>query len=409
MAQGETEDNSPQVLTSDLIEKQVITTSNINVTFVVVDSDDVAMVVIDGEEQKFTPSDTVQITKNFQFSKGRHLIRVYAEDTRGNKRERTYLVAFGVPLEKKKGSKKPWRIVTNVSVAKEQDSNPSSDLSLPLPIPGFEGVTGVVPDSEQMDTRTRIQGAVVGAFRSFAMLTGVQTTTYSKTDNTPFNTRGLFIGGLYNVNLSKGSNLRFGYTLMDLDVGGFGYAQFDVLSFTWEGVEKSPVKIVRDQFVLELIKKAFALGYDPDNPPTTLPLAKVDGWVHALKWIHRSVEQGEERDTFKGVLSGGLTHEGTDESRYSYMGYDAAWGLKYSHRIGWNLGFGLQYRNYSFGSLDLAFGSKRIDIPIRFGTGVSWGFLENMGAGLDYQYISNASNKNPFVRKITSLKVNGRF
>ncbi len=70
------ENEAPQVLTSDLALRQVVTSEKLTVNFVIVDDDKVVKVTIDGEEQNFTPEDTVILVKEFTFSTGRRVINV---------------------------------------------------------------------------------------------------------------------------------------------------------------------------------------------------------------------------------------------------------------------------------------------------------------------------------------------
>ncbi|MDH4121794.1 MAG: hypothetical protein OEV94_08840 [Deltaproteobacteria bacterium] len=87
--------DSPQILTSDLSKKQTVIDPQVSATFIFVDTDNVTRVVIDGEEQKFTPSGTVMITKTFTLEPDvPTTIRVAAQDEKGHVRQRAFRVKY---------------------------------------------------------------------------------------------------------------------------------------------------------------------------------------------------------------------------------------------------------------------------------------------------------------------------
>ncbi|MDH4225271.1 MAG: hypothetical protein OEW12_06460 [Deltaproteobacteria bacterium] len=93
----------PQILTSDLVQRQVVARQKKTVVFTIADSDKIVDVTINGEKKSFISSETVVLTHTFAFTKGRNMIEVVARDAAGNSRTKNFFVEYypdGMPKRK---------------------------------------------------------------------------------------------------------------------------------------------------------------------------------------------------------------------------------------------------------------------------------------------------------------------
>lgn len=395
------QEEAPQVLTSDLALKQEIETSRITVNFVIVDDDNITKVKIDGEEQKIIPGDTVLITKEFVFTKGRHIIRVVVEDEEGNKRERSYLVAYGVPLELTAEEEKDEGIKFGFvfDVRYEVDDNPTQDLSLPFTIDEIGEVEGVIDDSEQEDNRTVLKALVTAAVGNSYGYAGFVDTHYEKKVNKLLNSRALFLGGTQKF----GERLQWilGGTLTDVDLGGKDYAlQFTVSpGYQTRGRDSEDEESFTILYGLNVTSKSFADG------------TREDGIESEIKRAYSSVDN-DKLDTYKSLLSLGTRTEGTPESEFTFFRSDFDWANKWNSGVKWDIGFGYQYRDYSNDkdviTDDSLFGDTRVDHVLHFTTGVGMDFGQ-LALMFNYRYVTDLSNDSPYVRQIYGLSLQGAF
>ncbi|MCZ6728499.1 MAG: hypothetical protein O7C61_02205, partial [SAR324 cluster bacterium] len=275
------QEDAPQVLTTDLALRQVVESDRLTVNFVIVDDDDVVKVTIDGEPQQFEPGDTVLITKEFVFTPGRRIIKVVVEDQAGNVRERTFLVAFGVPLEaeEEKIDKPGLQIVVVAELRYEIDSNPSQDLSVPFGIdPGLDiDLQGAIDDSEQEDTRTTLKGVVVLLGDGWSAFGGAVNTTYSKKQFAFIETRVLLAGG--QIKFTEGDGFFINGLATSVAVGGQSFSTSLGASPGFEVNTKDEDGTGKHLFILDLNRKSFSDPVDPTDPN-----AIESAFEYALKW-----------------------------------------------------------------------------------------------------------------------------
>lgn len=394
------QDEAPQVLTSDLALRQEISTSSLTVNFVIVDDDEITKVTIDGEEQEIIPGDTVLITKEFNFTIGRHIIRVTVEDEKGNKRERSYLVAYGVPVEltaeeKKKRQEIKFGVVFEVRY--EVDDNPTQDLSLPFSVSDIGDLEGVVDDSEQEDNRTVLKALVSGSRGSLSGYLGVVDTSYDKADNKLLNSQVFFLGGTKKFGAAK--QILMGASFSDVNLGGNDYAQQFTVTPGYEFKDKDGKVTITTVYSLDVTSKSFA-----DTA------TRKDTTEYAIK--RSSLTQYSNKlSTHKTLIALGRKSEGTAESEFIFFRSDLDMKHKWDSGIKWDIGFGYQYRDYPNDKdilTDELFGDTRVDNILHFktGAGMEFGKLTLM---LNYKYTTDLSNDSPYVRQIYGLSLQGIF
>lgn len=396
-AQDEAEESqAPQILTSDLARRHVLTEDRISVDFVIVDSDNITRVTINGEPQQFTPSDTVLITKEFVFTEDRTVIEVTATDEQGNERTLQYFVFRpGVQV----AAEEPGlRYFVRVSLAFEIDDNPSNDLSSPIDIEGVD-VEGVVPDDEQEDSRITVQalGGLIG--NRWNAFLGVLSQNYSKSENENFNTRMIFLGAGYRFGAPSESSFVVRYLFVDIDIGSFDYSQQHTVTPGFEIVRKDDEGSYRDFFAVDLILKDFAQSAAEDSSQFT------------LKWEDIELDAAKQ-DRSRGVLAYGNSTEGFDESEYDFLSYNQDFVNRWDSGFRFDIGWGYQYRSYPNDeplTEDTPLGDTRVDNLLRFSAGPGWQFNPAWFAKLGYRYVTNISNKSPYVRQIYGVTVQGTF
>lgn len=394
-AQDNGADDPPEILTSDLARKQVVNKDRMTVNFVIVDSDTVREVYINGERQSITPGDTVALSKELRFQKGRQLVEVVAVDQRGNRRERSYLVLYGV----EDAAAPELRIRGQVEVRYEFDDNPTNDLSSPIPIAGLT-LEGAVPDDEQTDTRTTLKGTVIATYGAIVGFGGAQMIDYAKSDNEGLDAQILFVGGGYTVKLSENTSIPLLATFSDVNIGGNDYATILSLSpgYAITGTDPDDGDKERTLYGLDVISKNFAQS---ERDAVT---------QFTLKWNYRATDP-EGQDTYTRRLAAGTASEGREETEYSFVGFDWDWNLNWDTGLKADVGVGYQYRSFPNDDplTDEFLGSTRIDNLIRISGGPGWQFTKDWSAMFNIRYLTDLSNKAPYVRVVYGVVVNGAF
>ena len=97
VAQDGPQAQPPQILTTDLVQRQVVQSPKKTVQFVLVSESKITRVMINGKAQAIHPADTVVLTKQFQFNPGNNFVEVVAFDNKGNSRQKNFLVTLVVP------------------------------------------------------------------------------------------------------------------------------------------------------------------------------------------------------------------------------------------------------------------------------------------------------------------------
>lgn len=397
-----TGNEAPQILTADLARKQVLKTETKSVSFVILDEDNIRQVFINNEPVDIFPARSIVINRKFVFKPGKTVIKVVAIDEFGNQREKEFLVGYGLEDgeqledEKKKEKGLFWKVVFGASY--ENDDNPSNDLSLPVSIGDLE-ITGVIPDSEQPDTRTNLKGTLILGFGNLSAFFGGTKTTYSKSENDYLNSQAIYFGAGYGFSLSESKKLLLNLIVMDINVGGEDFSQ---------SIGFSPGLQFKSNDKEGSYKHLLGIDY------TTKDFASSDvdsGSQAVLKWVYDSLD-AEMLDRYHRTFAYGMNDNGTDESKASFFTFDYDWYNRWESGFKWDLGMGMQYKTYENEaplSSDTALGSKRVDMPIRISTGMGWHFNDDWNAMYNYKYTFNLSNKSPYVRTIHGLTVNGAF
>lgn len=405
-ATGQAQDGAeaaPQILTSDLTVKQLLSEPTKFVSFVIVDDDTIEEVTINGEPTDFVPGKTVVINKHFNFQPGKTQIKVVAVDEAGNRREKSFLVGYALEEgdafmaeEKPKERGFFWKV--SFSAAFENDDNPSNDLSLPVSIGDLE-ISGVIPDSEQPDSRQVINGTLVAGFNQLSAFGGMAQTTYSKSENEYLNSQAIFFGVGYNIPFSPTRKLLLNLLMLDINIGGEDFSQNTKFSPGMEFTSKDDEGSYKHVLGLDVTSKDFA------NPDVNA------GSQMVLKWVYDSTD-AEKLDNYHRTFALGTNDNGTDASKCSFATFDYDWKNRWESGFRWDLGFGFQYRNYENEvplSTETGLGATRTDMPLRLSTGLGWVFNPDWSVMADYRYTFNLSNKSPYVRSISGLTLNGAF
>jgi hypothetical protein len=389
----------PQILTSDLVLKQIIEDPTKVVSFVIIDSDNISEVTINGEKQEFIPAPIIEITKEFHFDPGKTLIEVVATDEAGNTREKTFLVGLGegIQLGLEEETKPPeffWK--ANFGLKYESDSNPTLDLSSPIDIAGIE-IEGVVSDEEQTDIRKT--GNVLfstGYGNLFGYLGGILT-KYSKKDNEVLNSEAVFTGIGYTIPFSKTSNILLNGQFIDINVDEHDYSQNKTLSAGAEFEKDNEKGNRKHLFSIDYTQKDFA------------EKERDVGSRSQFKWKYNSLD-AQKLDEFQFKLAIGSDDDGYKETEYTFVGTDFDWFNKWETGLKFDIGFGIEYRNYPNDEpLTDEFGKTRVDTPLRFSTGLGWEFPFNLELMYNFEYTFNLSNDTPYVRIIHGLFLSYEF
>ena len=390
-------DGPPEILSSDLTLKTQLDSDRLEVTFVVVDADKVKEVTIDGEAQKFEPDDTVVITKMMVFTQDVTKITVVATDEKGNSKTVVYTVYLpGVDPEKIAAKKAGLAWFVTYNVRYEIDTNPSNDLSSPIDIEGIK-LEGVVPDDQQTDNRTNITafgGIRLGNWTFYGGLTRIG---YSKADFAErYDVEMNLLGFSHRI---SGGGFEIGYLFNDINLGVGDYALTHTVSPGWRTISNDQEGNHQTLWGLDIVNKDYA-GSTQDA--TT---------VFGLKWDYKFLDK-EKQDAYRRKIVMGTASEGIEVSEFTYLGIDMDWSWKYDSGLLWDLGLGFHYRDYKNDtplSTETVLGDTRVDIPMRFSTGLGWRFSETLKLMANFRYIFDLSNKSPYVRQIYGLSLIGGF
>lgn len=402
VAWGQDKDNNPpQILTSDLALKTVLEHERVDATFVIVDTDNIVQVTIDGVKQAIKPSDTIEVAHTFDFTKDVTRVEVTATDEHGHTGKVVYTVYKpGVNPATVAGpaGKPKLQWYANYDVRLETDTNPSNDLSSPIKIQGIS-LTGVVPDSQQTDTRKNILATGGISMGNWSAFVGVSKISYGKSNNTPYDVQQTFLGGIGRLPLSQSTAFRVGYTFTDINLGSHDYSQQHTISPGFRFVTAGKDYTGSTLLGMDLTLKKFASSLQNNTTDET------------LKWTYNSTSK-DRGARYDRVLAVGRSSEGIDVTQYNFLNASWDWRNRWDSGLLFNIGFGLEYRNYPNDqplSTDTPLGNKRVDIPGRFSFGLGYQFLPQVKLMGRYQYLVNLSNKSPYLRQIYGIGVNGTF
>ena len=422
--QAET-DQAPQILTSDLTRKQIINYPAKVVTFVFVDDDLIKEVIINDQLQTFEPDKTIVIVKKFRFQKGKTLIKVSVTDEKGNQRQKTYLVGFGVQLDVKpknkikEASKLFWKLLFGISA--ESDSNPTNDLSAPY---GIDSFPPEFRESLEADQKRTLKGILVLGYDKYNGMLGVVRGVYANPNNNILNSSVGFLNMGYKnpINDDWKAFVNFGY--MEIKLGDFEYGHLFVPSavgfdysknYTLSGGGEYAYKdkggdFKKHSLTLELLYKDFAVAATTGGSSESASNAKNNGMFNLIRWDYFSLDK-EKQDSYKSAVSVGVSSEGTEESEFNFISADFDWANKWGNGLFWDMGVGVQKRAYLTAEPLLSttkLGSLRVDLPLRASSGFGWA-NNNYKAAVNAKHVSNYSNKQPYKRNTISLSLDGNF
>ena len=155
----------------------------------------------------------------------------------------------------------------------------------------------------------------------------------------------------------------------------------------------------RHRFAVDLTLRQFARSEQDDV--TTQRAA----------WTYFNLDP-EGLDSFRSVVSLGSSSEGFDESEYTFVAGNFDWKNRWDSGLLFNIGFGLEYRDYANDeplSKDTPLGDTRVDTLWRFSAAPGWRFTDSISALFNYRYVTDISNKAPYVRQVYGLVVRGVF
>jgi hypothetical protein len=389
------DDGGLQILTSDLALENEVTSEKLVANFVIVSNSQVTSVVIDGEAQTVTPGDTVLVTKEFHFTKQRTVVTISATDKDGKTRERSYVVVF-------KGAAEEVKLVYGVTVkaAYEIDGNPTQDLSSPISIQGVS-IKGVVKDSEQPDTRITLQAGGSLTYGKWTGFVGALSQTYAKSDNKDLNVQMLYLGGTGRFNLSGTRDFLVTYSFTDLNVGSNDYAQMHTISPAYESRSEDNKGFYKHTLAFDYTLKDFSSS------------TQTDGGQYALRWNYNSTNAAK-RNTFDSIIAYGTSTEGDKDQLqdFDFLGANLDWVNRGESGLRFDIGFGLEYRSFKHDKQPLTkklFGDTRVDTLWRLSTGLGYQFTPKWSAMFNYKYLTDISNKAPYVRPIYGVTVDGAF
>lgn len=378
----------PQILTSDLPNKLQAQSEAVDVTWVFVDTDTITEVKINGEVQPITPADTVVVNKTIAVDRDQVAVVVEATDEAGNTRTKSYLIYRpGYDPE-------AARYFVVVEARYEVDDNPSNDLSSPVSLSGVD-VQGVVPDDEQEDMRMGLNATVGANWKNWNALGGVSLVRYGKSENARLESDIFYVGGGYTMD----NGLFLKYLFADINLGEFDYAQEHTVTPGYQTQAIDEDGTTRHRFAVDLKLRQFARSEQDDI--TTQRAA----------WTYFNLDP-EGLDSFRSVVSLGSSGEGFDESEYTFVAGNFDWKNRWDSGLLFNIGFGLEYRDYANDeplSKDTPLGDTRVDTLWRFSAAPGWRFSDSISTLFNYRYVTDISNKAPYVRQVYGLVVRGVF
>ncbi|MDH4224587.1 MAG: hypothetical protein OEW12_02955 [Deltaproteobacteria bacterium] len=92
---GQEDGGAPQILTSDLSQRQSVDSEEMEVNFVFAGNSKITRITINGQDQKFVKSDTVAITTTIATPKGNTLVDVEVVDEQSRFRKKSYFIFYG--------------------------------------------------------------------------------------------------------------------------------------------------------------------------------------------------------------------------------------------------------------------------------------------------------------------------
>lgn len=285
-----------------------------------------------------------------------------------------------------------------VKGAYEIDGNPTNDLSSPIAIEGID-IKGVVKDSDQPDTRITLQATGAVTYGPWTAFVGALRQTYSKADNEGLNTQLLYAGGAGRFNLGGTRDFVLTYAFTDLNVGDNDYAQMHTVSPAFEFRSSDNQGSYTHVLALDYTAKDFASS------------TQKDGGQYALRWGYKSLDAAKQ-DQFDSIIAYGTSTEGIKELDYSYLGANLDWINRWDSGFRFDIGFGFEYRSFPEDKQPLTkelFGETRVDTLWRLSLGLGWQFNPKWSAMLNYRYLTDISNKAPYVRPIYGVTVEGAF
>ena len=388
---AESED-APQILSSDLGPTTEVQTSQLTATFVVIGQHPIKSVTINGEAQTFAPGDTVQVTKAFELARGATTISVRAEDDKGNVRERSYLVGFGAaPVVSK------WEVAGSGELRYERDENPTNDVGLPFTVSGID-VKGVIPASQRPDNRETVSANLIGMNGPLSVFGGGLRQQYDKTVNKGLNTTLLYGGAGYRFKMAETTDFVTNLVYSNLGVGDADYATLATVSGAFEFRSTDSKYNRRHLLEADITNKDFKSS------------GQTDGTIEIFKWDYLRTTPAS-MSTYNSLLQAGNATEGSKESDYNFFGMDFDWRNRWDSGIRFDIGFGYQYRDFPNDKqpITTALGATRVDHLLRASTGLGWQFNPRWATMLEYRYLTDLSNKSPYVRPIYGLSVTGGF
>jgi len=388
------EEEAPEILSSDLGPTQISQTDKITATFVIVATSPIKSVKINGETEEFTPADTVQITKTFELKEQQTVIRISVEDDKGNRRERSYVVYYGTaPVTK------VWSVRGSAEVRYEVDDNPTNDVGLPFTVSGVD-VKGVIPASKRPDNRSTVSGNLAGIYGGATVFGGAFEQTYDKPVHKNLNATLVYGGAGYRFRMGESSDFVTNLIYSNLGIGEQDYATMYTVTGGFEFRTGDQKMVKRHTLELDLTAKDFSSS------------AQKDGSIGIAKWNYFRMNPVTRSD-YNFLLQLGNATEGSKLTDYDYAGADWDWRIRWESGFRWDLGTGYQYRNFSEQKTVLTskspFGTNRIDHLVRASTGFGWQWNPMWSAMLNYRYLTDLSNKAPYVRDIYGLSVTGGF
>jgi hypothetical protein len=394
---------APQILTSDLVRKQVVRQPSLVVSFIIVDDDKIETVMINGVSQRFKVGDTIVISKKFIFKPGKTLVEVVAIDEKGNRREKKFLVGYrsecgdngGSAAKTNQSGNTPWQFKGQVKLAIESDSNPTGNLSSPIKI----GDIKLKGDKGQPDNRNSISALVVASRGKLNFFEGYVRSEYNKKANFDLKSQVLFAGAGYSFPISKSLSIPLRLILMDVNLGGRNFSQN--MAFEAGSLFNSEDSEVFYQHFLGV--DLVSMGYAEKS--------KSSGYRSQIKWDYNSLTK-DKQNGFHFLMTYGQGSSGTKESINKYLSFDLDWMNRLTDVVKWDLGVGLAKLNYDNEpplSEKTQFGKTRVDVPIRISSGLGWVFTPDWELQYDYKYFFNMSNKIPYIRIVNGLSLKGMF
>jgi hypothetical protein len=390
------EEDAPEILSSDLGQTQSVDTNKITATFVFIGSTKVKTVKINGETQTIEPGDTVQVTKTFDLKQSQTVITVSVEDEQGNKRERNYVVNYGAAPA---GGAKAWSFRGVGEIRYEVDDNPTNDVGLPFTVSGVD-VKGVIPVSQRPDMRQTASGTLSATYGGLSFFGGALRQQYEKSINSDLNTTLSYAGAGYRFHVTDATDFITNLIYSNLNIGNADYANLYTLSGAFEIRTGTPQMFKRHTLELDATEKSFVSS------------SQTSGVIGLAKWDYYR-QNPATLTSFESLIQGGNSTEGQKLTDYSFIGGDWDWHIRWNSGFRWDLGTGYQYRSYPNDSSVLTsqspFASTRVDNLLRVSTGFGWQWNPLWAAMLNYRYLTDLSNKSPYVRDIYGLQIMGGF